>query len=72
MLSSAVITALGAAAAAFITGDYYYDHYSGEIQDILNQLDGMEDDDEIYIEQKWRYHGGHKSWYPLNEFRLSE
>lgn len=62
---------LGVGSVALVGPNMYYQNYKSELFDLLVDLSDYDQDDEVTIKQKWRYHGGHKCWYPTNVFKLA-
>ena len=70
LMYNAVVTALGVACASLIGAQMYYSSYKEEMIDLCLELSDYTGSAKVEIEQLWQYHGGHKSWYPLKQFRI--
>lgn len=53
-----------------LAANIFYSTYRDGIQELLDDIEELDPNQEFYVEQKYRWHAGHRSWQPLSEFRV--
>lgn len=48
----------------------YYHTYYNSLLSLFETIESKGDNVEFYIEQKYKWHAGHRSWQPLSSFRV--
>ncbi len=57
-------------AAAATAANIFYNEYRAGLQELFENIEALPSNQTFYIQQKYRWHAGHRSWQPLNEFSV--
>ena len=58
--------------AVSISAGTFYKNHKEALQKLFKEIEGLGANQKFYVEQKHRWHAGHRAWQPLSSFRVKK